>query len=58
MPLEIGCASCGASLYNGYDLKTAKEVLRSMENKCKGCGKPLSDHDYTVGVLPFRMGND
>jgi hypothetical protein len=58
LPLEITCGSCGASLYNGYELKTAKEVLRTNQSKCRNCGKALSDHDYAIGVLPFKMGNE
>jgi hypothetical protein len=58
MPLEIICAGCGTSLYNGYELKTVKEVIRANQSKCKSCGKSLSDHDYAIGVQPFKMGSE
>ncbi|MDH2899601.1 MAG: hypothetical protein PXY39_01385 [archaeon] len=56
MPLEVVCASCGAMLYSGFDLKSPKEVIRSNQNKCKSCGKTLSSHDYTVDVGKSKMG--
>ncbi|MHB1868970.1 MAG: hypothetical protein ACYCPP_08500 [Nitrososphaerales archaeon] len=50
MPLEITCASCGAILYSGFDLKPPKDVIRSNGDKCKGCGKTLMISDFGIEV--------
>ncbi len=55
MPFEVVCASCGAVLYSGFDLRSPKEVIRPFLNKCKSCAKPLSSHDFGVEVTKSEL---
>ncbi|MGI0080791.1 MAG: hypothetical protein ACRECH_14360 [Nitrososphaerales archaeon] len=57
MPLEIVCSGCGAVVYAGFDLKSAKDVIRANQNKCKSCGKTLSPTEYSVDVSKSQMGH-
>jgi DNA-directed RNA polymerase subunit RPC12/RpoP len=42
MPQLIICEQCGATLYNGLDLKPPDEILQEHDGKCPKCGKKLS----------------
>jgi hypothetical protein len=55
LAFEIACAGCGASLYRGGDLKSARDLVRMANGRCHGCGQPLSSQDFTLEVL--RIGN-
>ncbi|HKW05209.1 MAG TPA: hypothetical protein VJN71_07930 [Nitrososphaerales archaeon] len=55
MPLEITCSGCGSVIYTGFDLKSAKDVIRANQNKCKSCGKGLSANDYTIDISKSQM---
>lgn len=50
MPLEIVCSGCGSVLYNGFELRSPKDVIRANENKCPECGKSLSHSEFTIEV--------
>ena len=51
MPIEIICGACGAVQYSGFDLKSPKEIIRANGNKCKSCGKTLSNNEFGVDII-------
>ena len=50
MTYEIACASCGSSLYSGFDLRSPNDVLKALGYKCKKCGVKLSAENFKVSV--------
>ncbi|MCS7116934.1 MAG: hypothetical protein NZ896_05640 [Nitrososphaerales archaeon] len=53
MVFEIVCSSCGATLYVGTELKSAKNILRASNGRCKNCGVKLSTQDFTLEIIPI-----
>jgi DNA-directed RNA polymerase subunit RPC12/RpoP len=42
IPQLVICEQCGATLYNGIDLKPPDEIIQEYDGKCPKCGKKLS----------------
>jgi len=47
---EIACASCGSSLYSGFDLRSPNDVLKVYGFRCKKCGAKLNLGKFKVDV--------
>ncbi|MFQ6135344.1 MAG: hypothetical protein ACE5KU_05985 [Nitrososphaerales archaeon] len=50
MTFRIVCSECETPLYSGYDLKSARDILKITGGKCGKCGACLSPHDFTIEV--------
>ena len=50
MVLEIVCQVCGTILYSGFDLRSAKDVLKQYNGRCKNCGTLLSYQDFDIQI--------
>ncbi len=50
---EIVCGKCGATIYSGKDLRSAKDVLKVVGNRCRNCGATLSHQEFTLDVNPL-----
>ena len=42
MPQKVNCDGCGATLYEGEELKSPEEILQMHDGKCPECGRTLS----------------
>jgi len=42
LPQRVLCDGCGATLYEGEELKSPEEILQMYDGKCPNCGRTLS----------------
>jgi DNA-directed RNA polymerase subunit RPC12/RpoP len=54
IPQQVICEQCGATLYNGLDLKPPDEILQEHDGKCPKCGKKLSFTPKKIEVKPLE----
>lgn len=50
MTYKIICSYCKDPLYSGFDLKSARDILKLTGGKCKKCETTLSPYDFMVEV--------
>jgi hypothetical protein len=50
MVFEIACTGCGTVLYQGFDLRSAKDLLKVYTGHCKKCGMLLSTTDFHLEI--------
>ncbi|MHC1590166.1 MAG: hypothetical protein ACXQTQ_04310 [Candidatus Hecatellaceae archaeon] len=42
MPQIVVCKSCGHTIYQGVELKSAEEVIQMVGGQCPKCGRKLA----------------
>lgn len=50
MTFKITCSNCKEQLYSGFDLKSARDILKLTSGKCKKCDTNLSPYDFKIEV--------
>ncbi|MCW4052578.1 MAG: hypothetical protein NWE78_05150 [Candidatus Bathyarchaeota archaeon] len=50
MPLKVQCEGCGATLYEGEELKPPYEIIEHHDGKCPQCTRKLSHTPNTVDI--------
>ena len=50
MTFKITCSNCKEQLYSGFDLKSARDILKLTAGKCKQCNTNLSSYDFMLEV--------
>lgn len=50
MTFKITCSNCKEQLYSGFDLKSARDILKLTAGKCKKCDTNLSPYDFKLEV--------
>ena len=54
MPQQVNCHECGATLYQGEELKSPEEILQMHEGKCPKCGEKMGLTPQNVEVKPAK----
>ena len=54
MPERIRCKECDEVLYEGYLLKSPRDVIKQFEGKCPKCEKDLAFETDAVTVKPSK----
>ncbi len=50
MTFKIICSHCKDPLYSGFDLKSARDILKITAGTCKKCKTNLSPYDFMVEI--------
>jgi hypothetical protein len=48
--VEVLCARCGCIIKRIVSLKSIKDILRPMKDRCAACGVLLNSSDFSVKV--------
>ncbi|MBI1663893.1 MAG: hypothetical protein IS860_10545 [Nitrosopumilus sp.] len=50
MIVDVVCESCGKIIKSMIKLRSLKDIMSPLSNKCPFCGKKLSTSDFTLEV--------